>query len=404
MKIAILTSSYPRFPGDGTAPFIQSIAENLLKLGHDVEVVAPFDPEVNEIDSTIVKVHRFRYIWSDRLYIMGHAKSLKADVRLRPLAYLLLPFFLVGAFIKLMQVTREQNSQIIHVNWVLPNGPVAVLVSAIRKIPFVVSLHGSDMYVAQKNPIFRAAARWVFRQADAVTSCSKQLLEAAQNLDAPEVSHLIPWGVDPKKFYPKPKNPNSAHSWGFRTENTHIIALGRLVHKKGFDVLILAFADLAEKYPHVRLVIGGEGSLRTSLEALVQKYNIQNRVIFPGRIPWDQVADFFALGDIFVLPSIRDAHGNVDGLPTVLLEALACGIPVVASDIGGVQMVIEDGENGLLIPPEDLQTLRETLTRLLGNAEERTRLGQAAHKSVVNDHVWDAVARKFIGIFNDAIQ
>ncbi len=436
MKIAILTSSYPRFPGDGTAPFIQSIAEHLAKLGHDVEIVAPHDPEVSEnnrsysaapptpqywgeqqdssskvlhveglpLEYTKVKVHRFRYIWPERWHIMGHAKSLKADVRLRPLAFFLLPFFLVGALIKLMQVTREQNSQIIHVNWVLPNGPAAALVARIRKIPYVVSLHGSDMYVAQKNPIFSAAAQWVFRRADAVTSCSTQLLEAAQSLDAPDASHLITWGADPEKFHPKPQNLDLARSWGFRVDDIHIVTLGRLVHKKGFNVLIRAFAELASSHPGVRLVIGGEGPLYASLEQIAQNFNIQSKVIFPGRIPWDQVIDFFALGEIFVLPSIQDAHGNVDGLPTVLFEALACGLPVVASNIGGVQLVIEDGKNGLLVLPGDGEALKEALQRLLKNTDERIHLAQAARQSVVNEHVWDAVARKFSRIFHDAIQ
>ncbi len=404
MKITILTSSYPRFPGDGTAPFIQSIAQSFINLGHEVEVAVPYDPQVVETVSSRIKIHRYRYIWPKRLHIMGHAKALEADVRLRSLAFILLPFFLIAAFFKLLRVTREQKSQIIHAHWVLPNGPVAVLVAWVRKIPFVVSLHGSDMYIAQKNPLFKAVTRWVFSHAAAVTSCSKQLLKAAQSLDAPSASYIFPWGVDSEKFYPKPKNPELALSWGLHPDDIHIIALGRLVHKKGFEVLLRAFAKLAHQHSQVKLVIGGEGSLRSTLAAAAQKYGIQDQVVFPGRISWDQVVDFFAQGDIFVLPSIQDIHGNVDGLPTVLVEALACGLPVIASDIGGVQMLIEDGENGLLIHPGDSQALGKALKRLLSNEEERYRLGQNAHQSVINDHLWDSVAGKLIEIFHAAIQ
>ena len=223
MNIVILTSSYPRFPGDGTAPFIQSIAENLAKLGHKVEVVAPYDPEVTAPptprsrgeqmgyggsgESSRIMVHRFGYIWPRRWHIMGHAKSLRADVSLQPQVYLLLPFFLLAALIKLLYVSRGHETQLIHVNWVLPNGPVAAAVSAILGIPFVVSLHGSDMYVAQSKPIFSLVARWIFRRADAVTACSRELLHAAKRLGAPEESHLLAWGADPEKFHPKPPQP-----------------------------------------------------------------------------------------------------------------------------------------------------------------------------------------------------
>ena len=88
MKISVLTSSYPRYPGDGAAPFVRSICEHLAKLGHDVEVVAPYDPAVGRMDYR-VKVHRFRYIWPPGWHIMGHGRALEKDVRLRPLSILL---------------------------------------------------------------------------------------------------------------------------------------------------------------------------------------------------------------------------------------------------------------------------------------------------------------------------
>ena len=401
MRITILTSSYPRFPGDGTAPFIQSIAEHLIKIGHEVEVVAPYDTEVQVDESAKVKVHRFRYIWPARWHIMGHTRSLQADVRLRPLVFFLLPFFLLGAWIKLTQVARVQKSQLIHVNWVLPNGPVAALVSAIQGIPFVVSLHGSDVFIAQRNPIYRSVAGWVFRRAAAVTACSREMLQSAKGLGAPQDTQLLAWGANPDIFQPKPKRIP-----GNRLEDAQIkiIALGRFVHKKGFDVLLHAFAALALRHPNALLIIGGDGPLRISLEELTKALNIQKHVIFPGRISWDQAADFLSQGDIFVLPSIQDEYGNLDGLPTVLLEAMSCGLPVVASDLGGVNLVINDSVNGLLVPPGDTKALVEVLERLLEDIDERKKLGQTARKSVVSEHNWAAVAGKLTKIFNDAVQ
>ncbi len=397
MNIVIFTSSYPRFPGDGTAPFIQSIAEHQTKLGHHVEVVAPFDPEVITETQPLVKVHRFRYIWPASGHIMGHARALEGDVSLRPLAFILVPFYLLGAFLKLMQVTRRQNTQIIHVNWVLPNGPAAAIVTAMRGVPYVVSLHGSDMFVSQRNFIFRLVTRWVFRRAAAVTACSRELFHAAKQLGAPEEIHLLPWGADPDVFLHK--KSKGSHS----KDEILIIALGRFVYKKGFEILLRAFAELAPRYPNVELIIGGAGPLRKSLGALADSSGLLDRIEFPGRIPWDQVGEFLSRGDIFVLPSVKDEHGNLDGLPTVLLEAMACGLPVVASNIGGVNLVVNDGENGLLVTPNDVLSLTTVLERLFQAPKLRQELGTAAREAVVSTHNWDAVAYNLTEIFEDIL-
>ncbi len=395
MRIAVLTSSYPRFPGDGTAPFIQSISEHLVLLGHTVEVVAPYDPAVENAGGTAspsgVRVHRFRYVWPRRLHIMGHARAMDADVRLRPLSLLLLPLFLLGAFLKLWQVTGWQRSQVIQVNWVLPNGPVAACVAALRRIPFVVSLHGSDIYFARRNPLFAAVAGWVFRRAAGVTACSPDLRDGALALGAREV-RLLPYGIDPQVFCPARRSAAYRQALGWADSSVIVTALGRLVHKKGFDRLLAAWAHIAEHHPGVHLVIGGEGPLRPALEAQAQQLGIQGRVTFAGRVPWHQAPEFLASSEVFVLPSVRDAYGNMDGLPNVLLEAMGCGQVVVASRLGGIPIVIEDGQNGLLVPPDDVPALAEALEQAL-LPETRQVLSRAARLSVEQKFTWLHTAR-----------
>ena len=383
MRIAVLTSSYPRFPGDGAAPFVQSISEHLAGLGHAVEVVAPYDPAVVASDTAgptagSLRVHRFRYVWPARLHIMGHARAMEADVRLRPLSLLLLPLFLAAAFLTLWRVTGRQKSQAIHVHWVVPNGPVAACVAALRRIPFVISLHGSDIFFARRNRLFGAVAGWVFRRAGGVTACSPELRDGALALGARQVQ-LLAWGADPQVFHPQRRSTAYRQASGWESgpqEAVVVTALGRLVHKKGFD----------------RLVIGGDGPLRMALEVQAQQLGLQGRVSFAGRIPWDQVPKFLASSDVFVLPSVRDAQGNMDGLPTVLLEAMGCGLAVVASRLGGIPLVIEDGQNGLLIPPDDVPALENALEKVLQPAA-RQALADAAQRSVEQTFNWANVAR-----------
>lgn len=403
MRVTVLTSSFPRFQGDGTAPFVQSICEHLAKLGHDIEVVAPFDAAADLSYRQNFPVHRFRYIWPEGLHIMGHARSLESDVRLRPLAYVLLPFFFIAAYWNFLRVTKKQQTELIHVHWVLPNGPVAALAAAWRQVPFVVSLHGSDMYVAQKNELFRRVARWVFRRASAVTVCSPNLQLAATKVGTPHKPTLILWGADPQRFMPQPKNQDWLHKLGIEKNDLIVIALGRLVHKKGFDILLRAWMEIFAEQYEARLVIGGEGPLLQPLKDLAKEVGIADRVIFAERIPWNQVPEFFSIGDLFVLPSAQDEQGNIDGLPTVLLEAMSCGLPVIASEIAGIPEVITHGYNGHLVPPSDAKALANTIANLLQNSATRERLSQAARQSVVESFNWDCVAKTFSQIFDDTL-
>jgi glycosyltransferase involved in cell wall biosynthesis len=404
MRVALLTSSYPRFPGDGTAPFIRSIAENLAKLGHEIEVVVPYDPLVGPMAAVPgVRLNRFRYVWPERWHIMGHARSLDADVRLRPLVFLLLPLFLVAAFLTLWRITGRQKSQVIYAHWVLPNGLVAALVAAIRRIPFVLSLHGSDIFVAQRQPIFGAVARWVFRRAAKVTACSPELREAAIALGASSETVLLAWGADPAIFHPAQHSAELCREFGWQETDLVVVALGRMVYKKGFNILLQAMQAVPERYPNVRLVLAGEGPLRETLIQQAKQLGLADYVVCPGRIPWNRVPDFLAVADIFVLPSVRDEHGNLDGLPTVLLEAMSCGVPVIASGIGGVRLVIEDGQNGLLVPPGDVPALTGAIESLLQNPLHRQSLGLAARRTIETRLNWQSVADQIAGYLKEAI-
>jgi len=398
MKIAVLTSSYPRFPGDGTAPFVKSICETMVKSGHTIDVVVPYDVESRPIETSGVNLYRYRYIWPDRFHILGHARSLDSDVRLKPLTYFLLPLFICVAFFKLFAVTGKQKSQIIHVHWVLPNGPVAALVAKIRRIPFVVSLHGSDIFLAHKSWLFGLVARWVFSQAAGVTACSPDLKKKALELGAPESTVLLAWGADPEIFKPVENQEELRDKMGWN-QGVILVALGRMVYKKGFEILLKAMPPVLEKHPNLQVVMGGDGPLLTELKKLAGSLGIASSVRFIGRVPWNEVPNFLAAADIFVLPSVQDASGNLDGLPTVLLEAMGCGSAIIASDIGGVSLAIRDQENGLLVPPGLAPELTQSLLGLLDNPTLRENLGEEARKTVVDDLNWDNVVRRIEKIF-----
>jgi glycosyltransferase involved in cell wall biosynthesis len=403
MNISVLTSSYPRFKGDGTAPFVKSISEALAKRGHQVEVVAPYDIAVRDDLNSEIIVHRFKYIWPASLHIMGHARTLKADVNLHPLALILLPFFLVASIFKLISVSRKMNAEIIHAHWVLPNGFAAAIASKILKVPFIITLHGSDIFMADKNFLFRAVARWTFNQCSSVTACSQELHDRAKKINENIQIKTIPWGADPNIFKPVEYKKSLREKYHWSENELIITALGRMVYKKGFDQLILIAKELATTNNPFRIVIGGSGPLENPLKNMAREQGVLDLVLFPGRIPWNEVPDFLAASDIFVLPSRRDVAGNLDGLPTVLLEAMACALPSVANDIGGVNLVIEDHYNGILIEQSDLISLKLSLIELINNDDVRMKIGQNARRSVVNKFNWENISQKIEDLMRSAI-
>jgi glycosyltransferase involved in cell wall biosynthesis len=403
MKITVLASSYPRYHGDGVAPFVKSISESLSDKGHHVEVVAPYDIKVAQDPDAKIKVHRFKYIWPKKYHIMGHARSLQADIQLRPLVPFLLPLFIFFSIHKLLRVTKRINADVIHAHWVLPNGLSAAIVAKILNKPLVISLHGSDIFMADKNAIYRAVARWVFSQSAHVTACSRELFDRAKNINPNINVTLLAWGADPEKFKPLGDCKPIRKRCGWGVDETIIVALGRFVHKKGFDRLIEIAPYLSSNKYSLRIVIGGSGLLKETYVKKVQRLGLGDLISFPGQISWEEVPNFLAAADIFVLPSKRDSAGNLDGLPTVLLEAMACGLPCVASDVGGVSLVIDHGENGYLIDPESNKDLLESLSALIRNKALISKFSKQSRTKVVNQHNWSRVGKYFESIFLDAI-
>jgi len=393
-RIAVITSSYPRFKGDSTAPFVKSICDNLSLLGHHIAVVAPYDPAVKKTHNNKRLVTRFKYIWPDTLSTMGYGQAMINDNQLKLSSYFLLPFFLIAGIAALFQITKYQNSDIIHAHWVIPNGLIASIVSKLRKIPFVISLHGSDIFLARRNFLYRYITKWVFKNASGVTACSPGLKKIALSIETNQNVELIPYGADPNLF--KRAHLSSLNLERMEPNSVELIitSLGRLVHKKGFDILLEAFSNAIKEIPQLKLIIGGDGTNRNALNKKSVDLGIENDVKFVGNVPWDTVPYFLSKSDIFILPSIVDPRGNVDGLPNVLLEAMSCENAVIASDVGGVSMVIEHYKTGILVKPGDIEQLTNSILILAKDKEFRTRLGIEARKSIIENFNWQNTAKK----------
>jgi glycosyltransferase involved in cell wall biosynthesis len=375
VRLLHVTSSYPKRPGDVTAPFVESIARALVARGHTIDMVLPYHPDLARPDEPGIRFFPYRYAPRESWNLWGYAQSLESDVRVRRAIYGVLPF---AALALRRAVSGRLNAAL-----------VTDLVRA-HRAPYVVSLHGSDVFMAERLRPARALAGRAFAAAGAVTACSVDLHRRALLLGAAaERTHTVPYGVDVQAFAPRPPAPEVRARLGVPADAFLVLGVGRLVEKKGFAHLV----EAAAKTGGVRVVIAGDGDLRGPLEAQARAAGAP--VSFPGALPRDLVAAALAEADVVVVPSVVDAAGNVDGLPNVLLEAMACGRPLVASRTAGIPDVIDDGANGLLVPEKDPRALAEALRLLLREPALRARLGEEARKTAVRTLSWDVAARRF---------
>jgi glycosyltransferase involved in cell wall biosynthesis len=399
----MLTSSYPRYEGDIAGTFVKSLATHVARLGHEVHVLAPDDgrPDERPADPDGVVEHRFPYAPHPRLRVMGYARTLEGDQRLRRLAYAALLPFAASAFAHLVAVATRAGCDLLHAHWVLPNGPIAAAAAVATARPLVLSLHGSDVYVAERNRAFGLAARLAMRRAAAVTACSADLRERALRLGAaPARARVIPYGVDPARFADREADgADLRRRLGIPAGAPLLLAFGRLVPKKGFEHLVDAMPAVLERHPAARLVLGGGGALEAELRSRAARRGVAAALLMPGRIAWTDVPALLAAADLFVLPSVPDAAGNVDGLPNVLLEAMASGRAVVATRVGGVAQVVEDGCHGRLVPPGSPAALAAAIGDLLGRPDERRRLGAAARRRVETELTWRRIAADFVALY-----
>ena len=401
--VVMVTTSYPRFPGDSVGTFMEPIAKHVAARGHEVHIIAPWHPAITrgKVEDGVF-FHFFKYAPVPALNVFGYAAGLRADVQLKAAAWMAAPLAMTAGWFKALRVAQKKRATVMHGHWVVPGGVIAA--AARPALPLVVSLHGSDVFVAERTAVARAAAARVFHRAGFVTACSRDLATRAVALGAAsDRLEVVPYGVDAARFKPAPDAREAARArLGLPPAAALVFAAGRLVRKKGFEYLIDAL-PLVESASPVHLAIAGGGDLAEELRARARTAGVQDRVHFLGDVPQDQVGMWFAAADAAVVPSVRDDSGNVDGLPNTVLEALASGTPVVSTPAGGIASVIEDGRTGVIVPERDALALAAALAHLLRDPERRAAMGRAGRALAEGRFGWEAAAARFEAAYDRAL-
>ena len=392
LQLLFLTQTYPRFEGDTAGPFIRDLARALVRGGDRVTVLTPHAEGVAASwDDGGAEVVSFRYA-PERREVLGYGRSLEADEKVKGAAALAAPLYALAARRAVRRQLARRRFDLVHAHWIVPNGIVAAAVGG--KTPLAIGLHGSDVFLAEKAGV-RTLARWALSRARLLTGCSPELVDRVRALGFPaERSRVIPYGVDVAAFCPAPeRRPLWRRRLGIPDGAPLLLGVGRMATKKGFQVLIEILPALLAEFPELRVVLAGGGDLLERFREVVRPWGGQ--VHLPGPVLRDTLPDLYRSADLFVLPAVHDGKGNVDGLPNVILEAMASGLPVVASGISGIPLAVEDGRTGLLVPERDPAALLGALRRLLADPAAARSMGERGRRKAEAELTWDAVAARY---------
>jgi len=389
-RILVLTTSYPTHEADPSGVFIAKLLQAIRKRGYSIGVLAPSDGTFRGKRSLEgIETTRFGYFWPrslERLTRSGGGipenlrGSLLAKIQLLPM---MLVFLLRG-------IRQALHSDVIYANW-LGAGIVGAATSILTRKPLVVSFRGDDGYLARDRWVWRVLARWVIGRAATIAPVSRELLEIIRELGVPERKcHLPRFGVDTGMFYPS-KRP------AITGKEVRLLFVGSLIERKGLHDLLQALSDPA--LAGVRLLVVGEGIQGPLLMELSEKLGLSKRTQWLGVQSPVAVAQLMRSVDLLSLPSY------MEGRPNVVNEAMASGLPVVATRIGGIPDMVREGETAYLFEPGNIEELRQCLLTLVRDADLRRRMGRAGHALLIQTGVsWDATAAEFDNIFAKTLE
>lgn len=261
---------------------------------------------------------------------------------------------------------------ILHCHGVYPPGYVGASFHRITGVPFVITPHRGDIEENEKGLIINSRItsriKKAFSMAQAITAISSDTKNRILNFcNTPDKIHLIPNGVFLNEF-----RLSEEYRQQNKNNNSYILYLGSLIKRKGVDVLIQAFHRISKDYPNVRLKIAGEGKEMDNLKTLASELGLSQNVEFLGIVRGENKTHLLRNALFLILPS------RSEGLPVVILEAFASGIPVIASRVGGIPDIVEDGKNGFLVSPENANELTSKMLLLLEDKSLRELFAENA--------------------------
>lgn len=379
MKILMQIGSY--FPiVAGAEVFAQKVSEHLAIEGHRVDVVT-----LNEGN-----LEKFEEINGVRVYRVGSLAF--------PNLKLLSGIISIAA--KSIELDKKENYDIIHSHLTFPTGQAGTILKKLRNKPHIITVQGGDLldyqeFTGKFGGALRPLISWSLRNCDMVHAVSNYTSELSLELGARRTV-VVPNGVYLEDFVPMDKSM-LREKHGYPQDKKILISVSRLTPKNGMDYFIKACAALVPKHKDFILVIIGDGPQREELEALVKELGMDKIVKLTGYLPHREIPELLNIADIFVRPSLQEGFG------ISFIEAMACKVAVIGSDVGGIPDIIDSGDNGFLVKPGSVRDLAEKIDILLSDEGLRQRFIDRGYQTVREKFTWSRVFDKMDNLYNGLV-
>jgi teichuronic acid biosynthesis glycosyltransferase TuaC len=394
MNILVFTSLWPNSEQPNLGIFVKNRIEALAQIsGVDVRAVAPVPYFPRQFQSTIIPARWRRMARvADREMIAGietfhprHLVTPKVGMAFYS------RWMARSAENLLRRLHAEQPISLIDAHYVYPDGHAAVLLGERLNIPVVITARGTDINLFSQMPLIRPMIRYTLKRASGVIAVSNALKQRMVDLgiEAGKIA-VIRNGVDRSIFYPRDR-AEARRRLGLASDSRIIITVGALVPLKGIDRLIDAMKLLSNE--SIKLYVIGEGPERAALEAQIAKHNLTDRVFLIGARPQHKLAEWYSAADLFCLASSRE------GCPNVVIEAMACGTPVVAADVGGVRELVIEPAYGRVISSMTAGSLARDIRAVLETDCDHD--GVAIH---VGTRSWAEVAKEVMDYWTSSVE
>ncbi len=374
MKVLVNTSSFPNDNNLISGNFILDQINNLSRLYNNVKFIVCTPGPTIELDNRNIGIYNFRYFFLKKYENIG-VKSFVDLIYESKLNYLVIVLFSITQFIKMLQISLKEKPDLIYSHWFLPQGIISYLIFKILKIPYKITIHSTDLKIFTHNfgKIGEKIAQVVLTSSSGISVTSKKIFESVNEVlskDQIEKLNIIisPMGLDTVSIDTTIKDATILKK--IDTNKKYILYIGRLVEKKGLDLLIKCFAEITKKYDY-NLIIAGFGNLEKTLREHVRLLEIDSRVVFTGMVNLPEKKALLDSSDFLIVPSNTVSEGLVsEGMPVTILEGLYFGKITVASDLTNCQEIIQNGENGFIFKGNNEQNLLNTLDLILKMSTE----------------------------------
>lgn len=383
-KLLVTASTFPRWKDDTEPRFILDLCKALTKY-FDITILVPSCP--NSRDEEVlegVNVIRYHYFPVHRWETLCYPGAIVPRIKEKWIRACLVPFLFIGLYLKEKKIINSFD--MVHAHWLIPQG---VVQSFFRK-PYVLTGHGGDILELNKFPINILKGR-ALKKADAVSVVSPKLKDYIDQQYHIDNIYVQSMGCNIDTF----SIENKVENYFDQGYKKAILYVGRFVKIKGIEFLIDAMETIDAK-----LILVGDGPDRERLEQRASK--LKDKITFWGARPHSELATIYASSDIFVLPSITLEGGVTEGTPTVIAEAMASGLPIIATNTGGIPDIIENGKNGFIIAEKSSDAIREKIDLLIHNEVLRSSMSQYAYTSS-RKFSYETIAINFNKIFKNIL-